>query len=653
MTFKKKSKFYLILFLMIFSLLLPQIGKYSMNNIKSKQYFYPTTTKNWTFMLYLCADTRDHLVTSSLDNNNNSIGEAIMNCLTQVSWYDILPGSESNINIVALLDHPYEFAHPYGYGEYLDVQYGVTVTLVDLGTTNMGSYYTLRDFINYCKTNYPANNYALLISDHGRGYAGFAYDYHASHPSWEYALGDCLTVEELSDALSNTGGVDVLFLNTCLGGSFEVMWQLYSLADIVIAGETIQVGWVLYHPRDVLYHLTRDTTLTSIELAQLAFECGQDPELMPLYPYSDQSWKCIGVYDLTKFPGAVTTGGTNLFEVFEDFTDILLDEFNHDASRARTLFRNIRGNLTYLESLFASNSMMVDLKHFVEECLSRSDEFYNQVYLENYATTLINLLSPQHGKLLYDHWTRPYSTYDNINGFSICFPNTLEMYQEYLYANFYEDLDISVDTNWDDFIFSVYPEPFDPWFDMHIPEFYEVHLGPIDPSIDLHIFIDELAQFPEELHIGHTGEFNDYSMDVELGLPGAEFVDDLLWGTQTILLPVSNLMASTRADSDLIPDFKVVVNATGAASASRDVNLTVRHVKDNEVIWEENQISSIEVGQDLTCDITTDDNWTDLEEIPKEKTAFIGPSKEIIEPIIYISFTIMVLITFRRRQRNK
>ncbi|NHJ05313.1 MAG: hypothetical protein EAX90_10845 [Candidatus Heimdallarchaeota archaeon] len=330
-----------------------------------------------------------------------------------------------------------------------------------------------------------------------------------------------------------------------------------------------------------------------------------------------------------------------------------MDEFSHDFARARTMFQNIRNELTYPENFLSSSSMMVDLKHFVETCLRHSSEFYNQVYLENYAESLINLLSPEHGKLLYDHWTRPFTYYENITGFSICFPNTREMYQEYLYENFYEDLDISIDTNWDDFIFTVYPPPSDPWYEIHIPEYYEVHLGPIDPTIDLHIFIDELAQFPEELHIGHTGVFNDFSMDVEIELPGAEFIDDLQWGTTTIILPVSSLSISKDVSE---PTITIVVNATCAASASQDVNLTVRHIKEDSILWEDNQISSIDIGQDLTCNLSTSDNWTDLIEVPKvpqKSTGFIGPDKPIIEPIIVISFSITVLVIINKKFKKK
>ena len=41
--------------------------------------------------------------------------------------------------------------------------------------------------LDYTKNHFPANNYALVLADHGRGYASFCYDYHAPHPYYDYA----------------------------------------------------------------------------------------------------------------------------------------------------------------------------------------------------------------------------------------------------------------------------------------------------------------------------------------------------------------------------------------------------------------------------------------------------------------------------------
>ncbi len=81
----------------------------------------------------------------------------------------LLDGSHTNLNVIALFDHPYSADYPYGQCKLYELRKNIITTLANYGARNMGNPITLRDFIDFCKTNYPANNYALLMSDHGRG----------------------------------------------------------------------------------------------------------------------------------------------------------------------------------------------------------------------------------------------------------------------------------------------------------------------------------------------------------------------------------------------------------------------------------------------------------------------------------------------------
>ena len=47
---------------------------------------------------------------------------------------------------------------------------------IEKGELNMGDPQTLADFINWAKTTYPAEHYALIIVDHGTGISGVAED---------------------------------------------------------------------------------------------------------------------------------------------------------------------------------------------------------------------------------------------------------------------------------------------------------------------------------------------------------------------------------------------------------------------------------------------------------------------------------------------
>ncbi len=56
MPLRKKSYQYII-YLIILSLIIPQVGKYTLNNVEMHKNINSKDTKEWTFMLYLCADT--------------------------------------------------------------------------------------------------------------------------------------------------------------------------------------------------------------------------------------------------------------------------------------------------------------------------------------------------------------------------------------------------------------------------------------------------------------------------------------------------------------------------------------------------------------------------------------------------------------------
>ncbi|MCF2142852.1 MAG: clostripain-related cysteine peptidase [Candidatus Heimdallarchaeota archaeon] len=610
--------------------------------------------KNWTVMLYFCADSRDHYVTGTLDNSGNFIHKALATTLTTLQYDDLLPGAESNLNVIALYDYPYSPDHPFGNAKIFSIWANGYELLDELGSTNLGDGQTLNNFINYCKTTFPANNYALVLADHGRGYAGFCYDYHAPHPSYLYALGDCLTLEELRAALSATGGVDVLFLDTCSGGSFELMWQLAGLVDFAVAGETLQNVQALYHSRDILYALSRNTQMTPYELALVGFEKAVNPVLIPQNQYSEFHWPSVALYDLNKIISTTSPTGSpvNFREVFQDFTQILMNEFIYNQTACRERFERIRNEATF--TAFSAKSMMTDLGYFINRTLAYANEFYYHNYLESYGNALLYYLFESPDRIVREEYHIDYYTYENLTGFSICFPNTYDMYQEYLYPNFYEELLISTNTYWDDFFLALYPTP---WRYLHFPirDFYEIHLGPIDPTIGLHVIIEN---YPEEpMHVGYAPPAkSSFSMDIEISVPGAEFIDTLTLGTCTIRIPTASIPVNKNSEG---PKIKVVINASSAASASLPVNLTAKHVVNDEIVWKANQVKSIKIGQTLSCEIDTEgDNWTkliiesDINEEPKlELATAITIGAGGAAAILIITLTLVISFTKKKKRR--
>ncbi|MHA1211358.1 MAG: clostripain-related cysteine peptidase [Candidatus Heimdallarchaeota archaeon] len=602
----------------------------------------PRAVKNWTFMIYFCADTRDDYVTADLDNSGNWLASAMLTTINALYWYDLLPGSEVNLNVIALFDHPYSTEYPYGQCKMYEVRYNNLTTLANYGAKNMGSPYTLRNFIDYCKDYYPANNYALVLNDHGRGYAGLCYDYHATHESFEYALGDCLSVPELQLALDISGGVDVMIFDTCLGGSFEIMWELEGLVDYVVA-----------HPRDILYALSRDTSMTAAELAQVAYDFAEAPVLVPTDPYYSAQWPTSTIYSIPNMISIQPLGALTFKATFTALTQHLVNEVYVNLTLAQKLFRPLRGNLTYPTSAFKSKAMMVDLGDFCLALIDHADEMTYGADISYYASHILSRLSPSTYNPIVAHTNKPFYDAYNFTGYSICFPNSRDMYKEYLYAHLYEDFAISDDTYWDEFIFAIYP-PNQTLFDFPIPEYWEEYhffLHPCDPTINLHIFIDT-TPYEAPLHIGYAGPFTGIGMGIDVDVPGASFEDTLIFGSTMITIPAASLPQRFK---DTGPTIRVVVNASTAASASQDVNVTVRHVDSTGIVWEESKTSEISIGQVISTNVTTDeDTWTDWEELepPLETKKFDGfTTPTATAAIIFTAIILPVLIKRKRKEK--
>ncbi len=128
------------------------------------------------------------------------------------------------LQILILHDDAYGPANLYR----LEADHSLTL-LEELGEVDMGAAATLRDFITYGKTNYPANRYLLSMYDHGYAWRGAC---------WDNSAGSHMTMDEMQQGLQQGGGVDILaFTAPCTMGAIEVLYELRGCAEIVIGSE--------------------------------------------------------------------------------------------------------------------------------------------------------------------------------------------------------------------------------------------------------------------------------------------------------------------------------------------------------------------------------------------------------------------------------
>lgn len=104
---------------------------------------------------------------------------------------------------------------------------------------DMGKSETLAEFLNYGVTNYSADEYGLILWDHGAG------------PMIGYGIdelhNDILEMSELNDALSSAGfgggkKLEFLGFDACLMGSIETAWNVKDYANYLIASQETEPG---------------------------------------------------------------------------------------------------------------------------------------------------------------------------------------------------------------------------------------------------------------------------------------------------------------------------------------------------------------------------------------------------------------------------
>lgn len=184
---------------------------------------------SWTILTYSIADTDlEPFLMEDLDE----LGEV---------------GSDAALNLVALVDRAEDYGDDpvlgldgWVGGQLLEIGQGEATVIEEMGELNTGDPGVLADFIERGITDYPAENYALLISDHGASWPGVGGD--------ESADEDSLTLAELDEALAtglSAAGVeqlDLLGFDACLMATYEVASALAPHAQRLLASQELEPG---------------------------------------------------------------------------------------------------------------------------------------------------------------------------------------------------------------------------------------------------------------------------------------------------------------------------------------------------------------------------------------------------------------------------
>ena len=348
------------------------------------------TRKKWTFMFYDDADFDGY-------DPLKLFGEQAF--------------SGKNLNVVVLQDQEYGPAKIW----YIDENHNIKL-LRDLGEINMGDYKTLKDFIEYCKTNFTADRYIISFYDHGMGWKGACTD---------DTNKDSLTMDEIQRALTETGGVDIVcFTAPCLMGNIEAVYELRNCTDVYIGSEE---GSGYRWWRDVVGPLCsildQNPDIDNIELGEKIIEL-----------IDEQSYSWPKKRENLTMSAIRTDKLHELRDAIDSLSLRMLSNFDKSYELICSIYKQVQS--------FGFNDFLVDLYDFIEKYLNVET---NQTIRRDLKHVLENLtdvvIAETHGN------NKP-----GAHGLSIYLPDPSYPIYDTKYGDTEYGLDFSRDTHWDELL---------------------------------------------------------------------------------------------------------------------------------------------------------------------------------------------------------
>jgi hypothetical protein len=396
---------------------------------------------SWTYMVYMSGDS--------------SLSSYVNNDLDEMR----LVGSDESLNILALADQSSQGDSFLCHVETSGLQ-RIQLAQVNAawGTElNLGEPSTLVDFVKWSVSTYPAGHYVLDLWGHGTGWGGVCPD-----------QGDFLEMTEVSTAMKaiSAAGIslDIVSIDACQMGMLEVIYELRHAANYAITSEKdVPVeGWPY---NSVLSILKNGPGMSAEDYGKGMIEAYMNRG-MAHSAYS----LTLSLIDLSQIGGVVNS--------LSQYSDEIIDMagyFNPQIMQARGATEEYDGSYQY------------DLCHL----LKNINKYTECDRLEFLAGSVMSSLSDC---MVYErHWTNVQDEpAENASGLSIWFP----MYSP---TGQYEEIGLSQDTGWDEFLTEMSPYFSNP---ARVEESVEVIYLPVDSD---HDGLIDTFEFGFQLE---SGEFN-------------------------------------------------------------------------------------------------------------------------------------------------
>lgn len=140
---------------------------------------------------------------------------------------------------------------------------GVQLLEDNLGSAPMTDPDNLSSYIKWCRQNFEASRYELILWDHGGGtLSGYGYDE-------KYPNDGSMSIDKIGEALQD-GGVqfDFIGFDACLMANLATAMTAEPYADYLIASEETEPGYGWYYT-DWLNALSQNTSISTLDLGKI------------------------------------------------------------------------------------------------------------------------------------------------------------------------------------------------------------------------------------------------------------------------------------------------------------------------------------------------------------------------------------------------
>jgi len=366
--------------------------------------------QKWTFMVYLDGDNK--LETRAID---------IFLRLASV-------GSSSEVNIIVQMDRIN--GYDARYENWTDckrfhVVRGLTPILANatenLGEVNMADPNTLKNFINWGMFEYPADNFCIVLFDHGSGSVKFSNSSYIITPlgvCFDETSGDVLTTPELSQALIHFGEkIAIIFFDTCDVGMIEMAYQIKDYVEIMVGSEEVTLAAGPYD--DYLSGLISNPSMSPNDFASVIVNAYND------WTPSPSTMSAINLTEMSTLMAETT----NFAQKLSEKENLYVDAISNVLNKTEAYHGPYEGYYGYC----------IDLYHFAQLV-------YQSIYdgeIDAAANEVMDCIS--NAMIITRETNR-----SNSHGLSVFFPDTKEKYNKFRIS--YKVTSFATGTRWDELI---------------------------------------------------------------------------------------------------------------------------------------------------------------------------------------------------------